>query len=359
MAYMLTNGNFSKFLNGFLVITGLCILAPKSVLADNAPAEDNRAFKSFIYYQPKAAQFPSDLSQTVKQIEDANSALAQKKADAAESSFRAAVTSSQQLARTVNRNFQDQVYFLQGLAYEGLKNPAEALKSYNKSLAIRPTNMLAMFRHAYMLKQTGNCEKAIPELKEVAWQVRTQSFEMDFLTGECLVTMKRPEEALKTYQIAYQKNPNFLPLLREMIAIRTDLLNMTPDPKKRAVIQTQLENDLRSVVRQDPADRKSALTLARLMLQVDDTLVESGKLAAAETLAKKIAEDSGYQDDVAVRLLSQAQLKRGDSAAAEDTLNKGLAKQPNSSELQAAKQQLEIDKSIKLNGESPDTNPRG
>jgi tetratricopeptide (TPR) repeat protein len=350
---MLSNGKVLKILKAIFFVTVLCAALPKSVRAEDSAntGSDDRVLKSFLDYTPHPAQFPEELGPLASEI--AAGETAQKPEDAA-AHFRAAAGIAESLGRAINRGYQDQVFFLRGLIAEGMRQNAEAMKFYEKALHIRPNNMLALFRHAYLLKKSNRCTEALPELREIAWQVKPLSYELDYLIGNCLVSMDQKAEGLKSYQAAYQKNPNFLPVLREMVKTRSELLAQTPDPKKQSDIVAQLINDLSSITRQDPQDRDSALSLARYLLRVDDRLLDSNKLTRAETIVKKLAEDSNYKDDVSVHLLFQVEVKRGDLHAAEDVLKRGLDANAHSKELAAAKQQLEIEKSVKQQADGGD-----
>ncbi|MFN8389520.1 MAG: tetratricopeptide repeat protein [Bdellovibrionota bacterium] len=346
---MVSNGKFLQFLKLIFFVTGLCAGVPNSVRAENTSsrAGDDRAFKSFVDYEPRTSQFPAALQPAVDNIANARQAAKNKHPDEAAQGFRSALSNLQALERSLNRGYADQAAFLRGFAQEGLNQNKEALSSYKEALSIRPNNMLALFRHALLLKQMNRCNEALPELHEVAWQVKPLSYELDFLAGECLIALNRADEGLASLQAAYAKNPSFPPLARKMADTRKNVLAQTADPKKRSDLEAQLVNDYNSILRQNPDDRETSIALASLLMRVNDPLLESGKLSKAEALVQKLAESSSYKDDVAVRMLFQIQLRQGDLASAEQTLNRGLQAAPSSKELASAKQQFEIEKTVR------------
>lgn len=318
-------GKFSFFLN-IIFWTGIAA-------AEGPKAEDPAAFNSFLSYSPRASQFPAALKTVALPLEGKD--------------FQSALDAAKAVQPKLNRSFEDQLWFLRGLAYAGLGDDKSALDSFDRALKIRPNNLLALFQHALLLKKNNKCAKAIPELKEIAWQVKELAYEMRYLTGECLVVLGQPEEAMKQYEAAYKQNPTYLPVLREMIRAREELLAKTANPQERTVIEAQLSADLNNLNREHPDDRDSTLQLTKLLLNVTDPLLESGKLERAETLAKKMADDSNWKDSEFVRLLAQAQIKRGALDEAEATLARGLKAKPDSKELKEEREQLHIERTVK------------
>ncbi len=333
------NGKFWVFLNFIF----LSLWTLPCAAADNEKREDPYAFRSFINYIPAPVQFPAPLAGVATPLQTGLKAESARKGTGAADLTRA-VDAAKKLERTVNRGYEDQLWFLRGMAHEGLGQEKEALKSFERALKIRPNNLLARFRHAYVLKTAGKCAQAIPEFKEVAWQAKELSFETSFLTGECLLTLEKPEEALKEFQAASSKNPNFLPVVRRMAATHEELLAKAIDPHEKAVLEGQLTADLNAITKQVPDDRDAALTLARMLLNVSDPFLESGKLARAESLAKKLVDESEFKDATAAHILIQSQLKQGKLDEAEQTLNGALKLNPKSSELAQAKQQLAVER---------------
>jgi len=333
------NGKFWLFLN-FIFLT-LCALP--CARAEDQKREDPYAFRSFINYIPSPVQFPPALSPVAAPLEAGLKAEAAHKGSGA-GDLNRAVDAAKKLEKGINRGYEDQLWFLRAMAHEGLGEEKEALRSYDRALQIRPNNLLARFRHGYVLKAAGQCNRAMPEFKEVAWQAKDLAFEMHYLIGECLMTLEKPEEAIKEFQTASQKNPNFLPVVRRMASTHEQLLAKAVDPHERAVLEGELTADLNAITKQVPDDREAALTLAKMLINVKDPFLESGKLTRAETLVKKLVDDSNFKDDAAAHVLVQTQLKQGKLDQAEKTLEGALQVNPSSAELAAAKQQLALEK---------------
>ena len=333
------NGKLWLFLN--FIFFSLCALP--CAQAEEKKAEDPYAFHSFIQYVPAPVQFPASLSPVAAPLEQGLKAETAHKGNGS-GDLNRAVDTAKKLEKSVNRGYEDQLWFLRGMAHEGLGEEKEALKCYDRALKIRPNNLLARFRHGYVLKSAGQCARAIPEFKEVAWQAKDLSYEMDFLVGECLMTLEKPEEALKEFQVANSKNPTFLPVVRHMAATHQELLAKAVNPHERASLEAQLAADLNAITKQAPDDRDAALMLAKMLLNVKDPFLESGKLSRAESLAKKLVDDSNFKDDAAAHVLVQTQVKQGKLDLAEKTLAGALEVNPKSPELAAAKQQLALER---------------
>lgn len=354
--------NLSKISLGLLVLAappyGIALCAPATAQAEQTKLttkSEDAAFRSFIGYRPRAAHFPPALSALSAPVEQGFQQLDAKRTDDAKRSFTQALGAAEKLSGSLNRGYQDQLWFLTGMAHEGLGHERDALKSYDRSLEIRPNNLLSVFRSGLLLKQTGQCEKAIPKFRELDWQAKALSYEMKFLIGECLVVLQKPDEAMKQFQAAYDQNPSFAPVVKTMIKTRRDLLAKSGDPKQRSALTAQLMHDLSALVRDNPGDRDASLELAHLLLQSGDSVLDSSKASRAEQLAKKFVDDSGYKDDAAARILIQAQMKRGALDQAQATLDQALQRTPKSNELAAAKRQLEIERQMKTEAEKSAT----
>lgn len=328
------------FCLNFLLLVDLALATP----AEHAnPA----AFKSFLDYRPKSSQFPGPLKGLTEAIEEGDTLLAAGKKEEAQGKYRHAIEIADSIDNGINRSIEDQLWFLRGFAHENLSQEQKAQQAYERALKLRPNNLLALFRHAVLLKQANKCEQAIPEFQEIEWAVKDISFEMNYLQGECLVTLGRSEEGVKQFERAYKKRSTFLPVVKKLLAVHQDMLATSGNPADRAALEAQIATDLNAVTKATPNDRAASIALATMLLDVKDPLLEKGKLDQAEVLAKKGAEASDYRDDAFVRLLAEAQLKKGMLDEAEAIIEKGLKKTPNSPELATAKKQLAIERSLK------------
>jgi len=322
--------------------------------SDQPEKTDPASFKSFIDYRPKSSQYPESLRSVAGAIESGDEFNSSGKKEEAQASYRHAVELADKTDNRVNRSIEDQLWFLRGFAQENLGQEQKAEQSYDRALKIRPNNLLARFRHALLLKQGNKCEKALPEFQEIEWAVKDLSYEMNFLQGECLMSLSRDEEGVKQFQRAYKKRPSFMPVVKRLLAVHQDMLAKASSPAERSTLESQISAELNAVTKSVPGDRDASIALATMLLDVKDPILEKTKLDQAEALAKKGAEASSYRDDVFVRLLAESQLKKGMLDEAETVIKKGLKEKPNSSELAVAKKQLEIERSLKEVVPNPD-----
>ena len=327
------------FCLNFLLFVGVAFASP-------AEHENPAAFKSFLEYRPKSSQYSGALKSLTEAIEEGDALAAAGKKEDAQSKYRHAIELADSIDNSINRSLEDQLWFLRGFAHENLSQEQKAQQAYERALKLRPNNLLALFRHALLLKQANKCEQAIPEFQEIEWAVKDISYEMNFLQGECLMTLGRKDEGLKQFERAYKKRSTFLPVVKKLLAVHQEMLASSGNPAERAALEAQIATDLNAVTKATPNDRDASIALATMLLDVKDPLLEKGKLDQAEVLAKKGAEASDYSDDAFVRLLAEAQLKKGMLDEAEAVIAKGLKKKPNSAELATAKQQLAIERSL-------------
>ncbi len=320
-------------------------LAAGAASAEEVSArESDRALTSLIEFTPKRSQFQSEIASAVKPLEEA--AALEKAKQSAAPRYQEAATTAQSLIGSLSRGYHDELYFLLGFAKEKLGDDAGAARAYDTSLKLKRTNVLVLFRHAYVLQRSGKCEAALPEFREVLWQTKAEAHEVLYLQGECLLKLNKPEEAEKAFQAARDKSNHYLPAIRRLVAAKQTLLAKTPDPKLRAQLEAQIAADLNVISQQNPEDRESGIQLITMLLRGADPLLAKQRLRQAEALAKRFAEGSGFTDVASVRLLFEAQRKQGDLAAAEQTLKRGLKARPTAAELQEAARQLDIDKGL-------------
>ncbi len=301
---------------------------------------------SFLNYLPDAQQFPQKVRAVFDPLRQGISAMQDHKPEEAALAFDNALEIIQALFSKLPRGYHDELYHLQGYIYERLGKLKKAREAYDASLQLRAANPVVIFREAYLLRSSDRCEEAIPKLREVLWRTKENTHEVLYLTADCLLAVGKRDEAMALATDAYQKHPAFLPVLRQLVQVRQAAMATEAEPAKRPQLEGQIATDLAAIVKQDPTDRASALTLSRYYLKQADPLIHPDRLASAEELVRKFALQSNFKDDESVRVLFDALLKRGKIAEAEETLKKGLEAKPTSATLKEAAQQLELVKGL-------------
>ena len=334
---------FNAMFLGVMICLGALEAAAEELAAGR---ESTRALTSLIDFTPNKTQFQSELTDAVQPLEEAAALIATKHETEAKARYQEASKRAESLLKTLARGYHDELYFLLGFAREKLEDYSGAARAFEASLKLKRTNVLVLFRHAYVLQRSGKCEAALPEFREVLWQTRAEAHEVLYLQGECQLALGKAEDAVKSFEAARVRNSHFVPAVRRLVAARQELITTTTDPKLRTELERQISSDLSVISQQNPEDRDSSLQLAGMLLRGADPLLSKQRLKQAESLAKRFAESSAFADVKSVRLLFEAQRKQGDLAAAEQTLKRGLKASPEATELREAALQLDIDKGL-------------
>ena len=309
---------------------------------------------SYVDYIPTAAEYPAPLGGVVQRLADAVSASTQrskaepaKKTDATDKSrFSAIAVELSKLKLKIARGYQDELIFLQGYTSENLGEHRQALAFYDQSLALRSDNPIAAFRRGVMLIAVKNYTDALNQFKEIEWRSPSFHHEVNYEIADCLLHLNKKEEAIKYIEKAHQADPSFVPVLRLLVRMKTEMLETTVDPAARSQIEKQILSDLGHILEKNPEDRDTALIFGGLLLKFSDPLVDSDRLDRAATIARHFAEQSQYGDEKAVMLLFDSLLKKGDVDGAEKVLKEGLKKHPRSVQLQSGLKQLKIERGI-------------
>lgn len=343
-------GYFNKILICLVFLLGAALLTEPG-WADQKASKNTSSgspFISFFNYRLAARDFSPTFSGISKLIERADSLKKEggdKNGDnqAAKELFLKAAAETEKQLTNVNRAFKDELYFLLGYTLEGAGEEKKALNAYSNSIESRATNLLALFRHAQLLKNSGQCEKAIPEFREVAWRADKLAYEPTYLIGECLLKAGNVAAAEKEFTTAAKQNPNFPPLLRYLIQTQKKLIVDVSEPRRKAELQSQLMTNIQNFLKVAPDDRELSLDLAEFLLNSSDSLFDKNKISHAESLAEKFAASSNYKDVAAVEMLVRAQIKLGDLEGATKSLGKGLAATPESKQLKNQAKQIELE----------------
>lgn len=245
------------------------------------------------------------------------------------------------------RGYHDQLWFLLGLSQEKLGDTKSAISSYRNAYTLRGYNVVPLFREALIERNQNNTKKASTLFKELLWRTDKYRYEIFYQLAECNIAENNKEKAYYYLQRANVLNPNYVPALKQLNKIKIEALPTIADPILKQTTKQTVVNDLNKIANQEPNDRESSLALAKIILQESDPLLHQDKIAKAENMIKKIVENSGYKDEEAVKLLFDAQVKKRDLVAAENTVNLGLERMPNSEALKESKQQLDVEKGIK------------
>lgn len=329
-------------------ITGAKQPAGSTAASNKAEPEIN----SYIDYLPAAAEYPPPLAPAVKQLADAIRQSAQarpaagKPAETDNSRFKAAAETLARLKSTTARGFQDELNFLQGYAAENLGDNRQALAFYDQSLGLRSDNVIASFRRGVVLIKTGDYEKALNQFKEIEWRSPAFHHEVYFEIADCLMHLNKKDEAVKYIEKAHQADPAYIPVLRQLVRMKTEMLVTTYDPAQRSQLERQILGELGQILERSPDDRDVGLEYAGLLLKFSDPLVDSERIDRAVDLSKHFAESSDYGDERAVMMLFDSLLKKGDIEAAEKALKRGLLKHPHSANYQSGLKQLKIERGV-------------
>ncbi len=312
-------------------------LGNSSAKALNLTAEP--ATLDLVNYQPEPSHFQKQLRPIVKLFVNEK--------------YPEAIKTSQKFLSTLPRGYHDEIYLLLGLAYKKLNNFTDALAAFEDSINRRGDNYLALFNHAYLLKQEGDCARAVTEFQEVSWRLRT-NHQAYFYQGECLLELGKKEQAVITFQKAAQyatSSSHYIPLYKRLIVLQKELLEEAKEPADKLIHEQAIFSYLHIITTEDPNDKEAALERATLLLKYTDPLLTANYITEAEKLILPFVKKSKYKDTEAVKMLFEIKLKKQDFEAATEVLNKGLAATPNSPELLTARKQLELEQGLKIKEE--------
>lgn len=320
-----------------LLTCGFLILLFSALPAFGAsPAKPSK----YLEYRPSSRDFDPLLSSAVSELSQAVGS------SPSELKSRAAHARELLSELSVSRGLEDERLFLIGFASELLGDNQQAVRSYAESLNIRKSAPLVRFRLAEALRALGNCSDALTQLKEIGWLSEEDKWEVGFARARCLADSDQKGPAIRALEDVQELRPDYRPASDLLLKLRVDVVNAggtKPDDEKK------VREDLTALLADKPSDSESGLVLAKLLIKRGDPLLAAEDLKKGESLAATVAEQSHFQNDAAVRLLVDAQIKRGDLDSAERNLIRGLAVTPASTTLLEAARQLEIEKEGKDN----------
>lgn len=283
------------------------------------------------------------LKDHMAKLQQAFELLSEGKRDDAAKIFSWAISNINKKTNSAQRGLRDEWLYLLGLAYEASNKDKEAEAAFTKSLSLRADNGPALLHLGVLLSQQRRCEEALARLDEAKWRLPEFEYLIMFEMSECDRHEGRTQVANQNLQRSLQLQPNYLPALRRAVELRLLARSKTPDPEKKAKLETSIIGDLRSIVAGDPDDYDAASILAQMLIETSDPFLDSGSLAEAEILMSKIVQDSDFKNPDNVYSLFESQLKQKKLSEAKTTIQQGLQKNPKNPKLQNASLQLEIE----------------
>lgn len=299
---------------------------------------------SFLNYSPDPAHYPKPLHPSIRCLQEARTAKRENPERKADKEFKTCILRAEELLKTVNRGFQDELYLLIGLNYDGLEDSKSALSAYEKSLQRYSNNPLPLFRHAHNLRKTDRCIEAVREYNEVRWRTSLHEHELLYELAQCFLKLEKSDQAVRALEAAHSANPFFTQSGQLLVKTRLTMIEQELDPALREKMEKETIGFLQLIVQQNPTDNDSAKLLTEILIRQSDPLLDSGQLFQAESIAQRLSDASAYKDAEAVRLLFNAQLKQKKMDAASATLERGLKETPKSKILLSAEKQFEIEK---------------
>lgn len=357
---MITGGSFCRAgtpLQAIAALAASLALFPSPVIAAN-PAVDSSGpvINSYIDYVPTSAEYPSALAPAVEKLAAAvradlkappsnqKTAPGAKPDGQAKARFNPSIEQLNAMRPKIARGYLDELDFLLGYAIERSGDAKQALSIYERSLNLRSDNLVAAFRRGMALSILGQYDTALNQFREIEWRSPALHHEVYFKIADCLTHQNKKDEAVKYVERAHQAEPSYIPVVRQLVQIRTDLLDTTHDPAQKSQLEHQILGDLGQILEKNPDDRDIGLLYAGLLLKFSDPLIDSDRIDRAASIARKFSEKSDFGDDKAVMMLVNSLLKKRDVDGAQKALDQGLKKHPHSTELQSGRRQLEIER---------------
>jgi len=285
---------------------------------------------SLLDYEPDSSDFPAALSSYVTTF-------------SADERYRSRIRSALQ---KLPRGYHDELQFLLGLSHERSEEFEPALAAFKESIALRTSNPVVLAHTGYALVRLERCKEAEPLLTEALWRLNDQGADLELLRARCLRDRGELEKATARLSRARQTDPNSARILRELISLRQQTIEASEFDEEKEAERKLLQSDAESLAALAPEDRNAKLLLSRLLFETSDPVFDAAKLERAESIAANLSKSSEFGDTEAIALLTRIQLKRKQLEEAEETLQKGLEKNPNSSLLAKTKQQIAIEKQV-------------
>lgn len=324
----------------FLSLTAVnspCIAAP------TLPATVYSASEDILASLPVPEKFPAEIKAAAQPLEQARKSKSETDAAA---KFKTAITQADALIKTLPRGLHDELEFIKAFSFESLGETDKAKASYSKTLAMRANNDIALFRYAHLLLQSGNCQDALPLLYESSWRNEANGPQVNYVIGECLLVLKRDEEALSFFEKSATSAKTFAPPHRRLLEIYDKKLESVAIPEERKLIELKLASSLETIASQDPSDTANAVKFSKYLLRNADPLLGGDNLTRAEKIAASATKNSSFANAEAVRTYVDILMRQKKFDEASKVIEKGLKKNKKSELLIEANKQLAIEKAL-------------
>ena len=290
-------------------------------------------------YNPKMSNFPGPLAAAADQIGIASQRSSE---TTSKELLEGTIASLSAQKDSIGRGLEDELYFLLGYANELSGDPKRAISAYDQSLARRSRNPLVMFRKAVALRSSQQCAKALEIFTEIEWITTSFKHEVQFERALCQKDLEQAPAAFATLLEVERSAPDFKPAKELLTQWRIQGLDFTPTNRINRQLAQTVADELSNKIQAADASTDEQITLAQILVKKSDPLVHTEDLKRAEEIAARIASDSDFRNEKAVRVLFDSQVKLGNLAEAERTITRGIASLPKSETLLEAVRQLAI-----------------
>ena len=194
-ATLMVNGTAVDEQNGVPIYAGQEQVAPFNLAKNKSagPTPEQRAAQ-------EAAQKANE------KIKGLNATLQQAKQLEGQGNFDQAITILQQAAQSAPE--QDLVWAYLGDAQRGAKKYPDAIESYQKALALKPTNGPYMAQMADALAKSGQTDKAIQQYAAAAQADPQNAAAYYYNEGAVLTNTGKTDEAIAAFDKSLQLDPN-------------------------------------------------------------------------------------------------------------------------------------------------------
>ncbi len=250
----------------------------------------------------------------------------------------------------LSRGLLDDAELYSGYCSELLGDFEAALSAYERSLAVKANNPIALYRAGRALEELGRCDEAELRFKEVIWRLDQNSHEARFHLAKCQAATEQPALAAKSLKLAIEEKPDYTPALKLRNELRRKALSELSDSSSVKTLRDKMIADYRTILAQEPGDSQSASELARLLIMGSDPVFDVEKLKEAQEISAKLVESSNYKNADFARLYFDVLLARRDLDQAKEVIQRALVENPANAALLEASLQLEIELGAEIAG---------
>lgn len=315
-----------------LVISALCLFTPLlSSFADPVPVGTIPSTN----YVPVATEFSPRFSEVIAKI---NSLVEAK--DKEQLKIVANELLINEEANT-GRGDEDGSYFLSAYAKRHAGDLTGAVEDFKKSIEYRQNNQNAHFLLAQTYADLNQCEQVFSELDQVKFSLGYDTQPSYFLRSQCLLKLNRQPEAEVIIAAARKAFPADTQIKKLSLSLKAKALS------EGAILSdaqnTELESDLAELAAANPEDSNIQLMYAKSLLKKGDILTKSTELDQGEKIARAQVEKFNFSNESSVKILFDILLKKRMNKEAQEILDKGKEKLPDSKVLADCQKQLSIE----------------